>query len=65
MYKYICNSEKYKYVGKYVDRKGNVLWQGKRYTNGKMVESERQAAINVDIQLLNEGKNPINVLIKK
>ncbi|MFW5847522.1 MAG: hypothetical protein ACOCVF_01200 [bacterium] len=65
MYRYIENSKKYKYVCKYQDPKGRIFWQGKRYSNGKMVESERKAAINVDIQLLNHGKQPINVLKRR
>jgi len=64
-YKYLGTSDKYSYVCKYEDRHGNILWQGKRYKNAPMVDSERKAAINVDKQLLAKGKEPINVLVRK
>jgi hypothetical protein len=65
MYKYLGTSNKYSYVCKYEDRHGNILWQGKRFNNGKFVETERGAALNVDKELLSKGKEPINILVRK
>ena len=64
-YKYIGTSDKYSYVCKYEDRSGNILWQGKRFNNGKFVKTEREAALNVDKQLLSKGKEPVNILVRK
>ncbi|QQV91496.1 hypothetical protein M1M25_gp061 [Tenacibaculum phage Gundel_1] len=60
-YKKIEKSKKYKYVYKVMDQHGNYFWAGK----GKMKDTEREAALYVDKQLLEKGKEPVNILIRK
>ena len=62
--KYIENSKKYKYVQKY--KLGDeIRWLGKVLRTGKTFENERDAALYVDKVLLNKGKEPVNILIRK
>jgi len=64
--RYIRQSDKYKYVGLYIDNKtGRDVWLGKRWNSGKYFDNERSAAIYVDKQLLEKGKNPVNILVRK
>ena len=60
--KYIGTSKMYSYVSHYQDSCGNDRWLGKRWTNGKMFDTEREAALYVDIQLIEKGEPPKNIL---
>jgi len=64
-YKYLGTSDKYSYVCKYQNSNGEIIWQGKRFKNGSMVKSEREAGLNVDKQLIAKGLEPINILVRK
>ena len=63
-FKYIENSKTYKYVQKY--KVGDkIKWLGKVLRTGKTFETEREAALYVDKVLLNKGKEPVNILVRK
>jgi hypothetical protein len=62
----------FKYVKKFVSRAtGDVHWQARLYikgtgkATGKMFANERDAAKAVDVFLINNGREPINVLKRK
>ena len=65
------HKSQYKYVYKYVSRKdGEVKWIARFYStfnggNAKGYDTEREAAKAVDVYLLNQGKQPVNILVKK
>lgn len=65
------HKSKFKYVYKYVSRKdGEVKWTARFYSdfnngNAKQYNTEREAAKAVDVFLLNQGKQPVNILVKK
>jgi len=62
--KYIEGSKTYKYVSKY--KLGDeIRWLGKVLRTGKTFETEREAALYVDKVLLNKGKEPVNILVRK
>lgn len=65
-------SKMYKRVRIYKDRvTGEVFFQALypatkgMKANGKMFKSEREAAISVDMFLINKGLAPLNILVKK
>lgn len=63
-FKYIENSNSYKYVQKY--RNGcEIKWLGKVLNRGKTFETEREAALYVDKALISQGKEPVNILVRK
>lgn len=63
----------FKYVKKRVYGSGKVCFiaqlqrydAGKRMTNSKSFNCIREAAIAVDRYLINQGKEPVNILIRK
>jgi hypothetical protein len=62
----------FKYVSKFVSRAtGDVHWQARLYikgegkATGKFYTTERDAAKAVDVFLINNGRDPINVLKRK
>jgi len=63
-FKYIENSKTYKYVQKYKEG-DKIKWLGKVLRIGKTFETEREAALYVDKVLLNKGKEPVNILVRK
>lgn len=67
MIKYVGPS-KYKYVTEQLID-GKTMWRGMFYKNGsrngKSFETEREAAIYVDKKLLEQGKEPVNILVRK
>lgn len=62
---YLGGSKKYKYVSR-ICMNGNELWRGTFFKNGKgngkNFETEREAAIYVDKKLIENGKEPVNLL---
>ena len=58
---------KYKYVYSYILSDGTKVHKAYISTYGwsKYFKTEREAAIEVDKYLLNKGKEPVNVLVKK
>lgn len=63
--KYISKSEKYKYVSLYEDKYKKERWQANLYGNSRYFDTEREAAICIDKKLIDKGKQPINILVKK
>jgi len=63
--KYIGMSIPYSYVTHLRDSSGKDRWMGKRWKNGKHFDTEREAALYVDKQLIEQGKEPINILVRK
>ena len=65
------HKSQYKYVYKYVSRKdGEVKWMARVHSdfnngNTKDYDTEREAAKAVDVFLLNQGKEPVNILVRK
>jgi len=63
-HKLIPKASKYKYVSKYQGERGMIRWQC-NYKCGIRYDTEREAAIAVDKRLIAEGKDPINILVRK
>jgi hypothetical protein len=63
-FKYIENSKTYKYVQKYKEG-DKIKWLGKVLRTGKTFKTEREAALYVDKVLINKGKEPVNILVRK
>ena len=61
----VSKSDKYKYVSKYENVKGQVKWNASIDGFTKYFEEEREAAKWIDLKLIEKGKNPVNVLIRK
>ena len=65
--RYIGGS-KYKYVSN-IEVDGDILWRGVFFKNGKgngkSFKTEREAAIYVDKKLIENEKEPINILVRK
>lgn len=62
-YKYIGVSELYKYVYLY-KYENNIKWRCHVLKFSKFYDTEKEAAICVDMQFIQIGKNPVNVLKK-
>lgn len=56
---------KYKYVVLEWDSKGNEKWIAGIFGNRKPYNTEREAAIAVDKRLIEKGKEPVNILVRK
>jgi len=56
---------KYKYVVLEWDSNGNEKWIANIFGNRKPYNTEREAAISIDKQLINKGKEPVNILVRK
>lgn len=64
--KKIRKSDLYKYVELHqIGEK--QMWKGaaSRTKNGKYFDTEREAAVYVDKQLIEQDKEPVNILIRK
>lgn len=57
----------YKYVYKYITRNGEVFFRARlnTYNWTKHFECPKQAAKAVDLFLIKNGKEPVNLLVKK
>ena len=64
-HRYQKKSNKYKYVYKVLDAKGNILWSVILYGKTTDFEDERQAAIFVDKELIKRKKDPVNIFVRK
>lgn len=59
--KYVERSKTYKYVCQ--RRKGErIIWYGRILGRQKWFDTEREAALFVDKVLIENGKNPVNIL---
>ena len=56
---------KYKYVVLEWDSNGKERWIKSIYGNRKPYDTEREAALAVDMQLISKGKEPVNILVRK
>ena len=64
--KYTGKSKKYKHVYEYVSSNGNITFEGKVFGYRKQgFLDERKCALWVDKQLLEQGKEPVNILVRK
>lgn len=63
--KYVRKSEKYKYVTLYEAKDKSPRWRAQIFGSGKIFDTEREAAICIDKKLIDKGKEPVNILIKK
>ena len=65
-FKDICNSEKYKYVRKTMDERGRIRWVVSGLgAVGSSFDNERSAAKRADLKLIEQGKEPVNILVRK
>tara|TARA_Y100000389_G_C17315642_1_gene440298 strand:- start:378 stop:578 length:201 start_codon:yes stop_codon:yes gene_type:complete len=59
---------KYKYVSQQ-ELNGELVWRGVFFKNGsgngKTFKTEREAALYVDKKLIENGKEPVNILVHK
>jgi hypothetical protein len=58
-------SEKWKYVYLREMDSGDLMWVAQVGNKVSYHKEERQAAIMVDKRRLEQGKNPINILVRK
>ena len=63
--KRIPNSSKYKYVALLELEKGYTSWQGCVLGKSRHFKTEREAAKWVDLRLIDKGKEPVNILVRK
>lgn len=63
--KKIRKSDKYKYVALFETKEGLERWGVQMMGNTKYYDSEREAALSVDKVLINKGKEPVNILVRK
>ena len=64
-HKRIPKSSKYKYVAKMECEKGFIRWRACCLGASKSFKNERDAAKWVDLRLIEKGKEPVNILIRK
>ncbi len=63
--KRIRKSDKYKYVYLFETKEGEERWGVMVVGNSKYYDTEREAALSVDKRLINKGKEPVNILVRK
>ena len=63
--KYLGKSKKYKYVYESKRPCGNTSYQGKVDNYQKTFLNEREAALWVDMRLIEASKDPVNILKPK
>ena len=64
-FKRIPKSSKYKYVTKRECERGVIRWYADCLGGSKSFEKERDAAKWVDLRLIEKGKDPVNILVRK
>lgn len=66
-YRMIETSKKYKYVSLFRDHLGNEKWHVRISSFGinKSFDDEKKAAKFVDMKMIERGKDPINILVRK
>ena len=64
-FKRIKKGSKYKYVSKMISQKGRVVWRSKVLGASKYFDTEKEAAKWVDLRLIEKGKEPLNILVRK
>ena len=60
----VIGKSKYKYVSQ-IELSTGEWWRGAIYGNGKSFRTEREAAIYIDKRLIEKGKEPVNILVRK
>lgn len=67
--KYLSSNDEFKSVYEYAEPDGTIIYEGKVQINkrifSKMFPTAREAAIHADKILLQNGKEPINILKRK
>lgn len=63
--KRIKTSDSYKYVDLYHKSDGEEIWKVQMFGKGTYKKTERDAAIAADLMLISNGKNPVNILVRK
>lgn len=65
--KYTQESSNFKYVSKYIINGTREVYQANigKFKWCKWYESERTAAIGVDVKFLEKGQKPVNILKRK
>ena len=58
-------SSKYKNVHKIIQKDGGVRWAAKLPRTEKYFDTEREAAICIDMSRIRKGKEPCNILKRK
>ena len=58
-------SSKYKNVHKIIQKDGSIRWSAKLSRTEKYFDTEREAAICIDMSRINKGKEPYNILKRK
>jgi hypothetical protein len=64
-HKELNKSSKYKYVRKKIGEKGYVNWVARVLGAAKCFNTEREAAKWVDLKLIDKGKEPVNILVRR
>jgi hypothetical protein len=64
-HKELNKSSKYKYVRKKIGEKGFENWIARCLGAVKCFDNERDAAKWVDLRLIDKGKEPVNILVRK
>jgi hypothetical protein len=63
--KRIRKSDKYKYVALYKTKDGKERWKAQILGYGYFYNTEKEAAKQVDLKLIEKGKKPVNILVRK
>ncbi len=58
-------SSKYKNVQKIIHKDGHVRWEAKLPNTAKVFDTERDAALCIDKNLISRHKEPVNILKRK
>jgi len=64
-WKRIPKSSKYKYVTKFEGYSGCIRWGARVNAATKFHKTEKEAAKWVDLKLIEKGKEPVNILVRK
>ncbi len=59
------SGSKYQFVALYITSKGKKRWRACVFGNGRYFDTEREAAIAIDLKLISKGKKPVNILVSK
>jgi hypothetical protein len=66
-YRMVETSKKYKYVSLFRDHLGNEKWHVSipYFGINKSFDDEKKAAKFVDMKMIERGKKPVNILVRK
>ena len=60
-----ADSSNYKNVQKVIHKDGTVRWEAKLPRTAKIFDTEREAALCIDKNLISRDKEPVNILKRK